>query len=183
VTGLILRLAGGTILYKMKYQDTVSLSTMEAEFTAVCDAGKVILYVRSILDEIQVPQEDTTSLFIDNNGAMMMGNVQQPTRQTRHLELKKFALLDWITHDLVLMKWISTNDNCSDAMTKQIGKQLFYQHFDYIMGQMIPKYVIGIEKQPEMASINMITTMTTSKEKYNDVTTHMVLCTPKYVKD
>jgi hypothetical protein len=137
VTGLILRLAGGTILYKTKYQDTISLSTMEAEFTATCDAGKAILYVQSILDETQVPQEDTTTLFIDNNGATMMGNTQQPTWQTRHLELKKFALLDWIQHDLVLMKQISTNDNCSDTMTKQTGKQLFYWHFDYIMGKMI----------------------------------------------
>jgi hypothetical protein len=44
VTGLILWLAGGTILYKTKYQDTVSLSTTEAEFTAACNAGKANLY-------------------------------------------------------------------------------------------------------------------------------------------
>jgi hypothetical protein len=79
VTGIILRLAGGTILYKTKYQDTVSLSTTKAEFTAACDAGKSILYVRSILDEIQLPQEQATVLYIDNNGALMMGNAQQPT--------------------------------------------------------------------------------------------------------
>jgi hypothetical protein len=175
VTGLILRLAGGTILYKTKYQDTVSLSTTEAEFTAAVDAGKAILYVRSILDEINVPQEEATTLFIDNNGALMMGNAQQPTRRTRHLDLRKFALLDWIQHDLILMKRISTNDNCSDGMTKQTGKQLFYRHFDYIMGRMIPNYVTGIEKQPEMAIINTIKTMTALNETYDNATIHMVL--------
>jgi deoxyuridine 5'-triphosphate nucleotidohydrolase len=175
VTGLILRLAGGTILYKTKYQDTVSLSTTEAEFTAAVDAGKAILYVRSILDEINVPQEEATTLFIDNNGALMMGNAQQPTRRTRHLDLRKFALLDWIQHDLILMKRISTNDNCSDGMTKQTGKQLFYRHFDYIMGRMIPNYVTGIEKQPEMAIINTIKSMTALNETYDNATIHMVL--------
>jgi hypothetical protein len=58
----------------------------------------------------------------------MMGNVQQPT-------LKKFALLDWVQHDLLFMKRISTNDNCSDGLTKQTGQQLFYRHFDYILGK------------------------------------------------
>jgi hypothetical protein len=45
VTGLILQLAGGTIVYKTKYQDIISLSTTEAEFSAACNAGKAILYV------------------------------------------------------------------------------------------------------------------------------------------
>jgi hypothetical protein len=77
--------------------------TTEAEFTAACDAGKAILYVRSILNEINMPQDAATILFIDNNGALMMGNAQQPTRRTRHLDLKKFAILDWIQRDLVVM--------------------------------------------------------------------------------
>jgi hypothetical protein len=50
VSGIILHITGGTILYKTKYQDTVALPTTEAEFNAACDAGKCILYVRSILD-------------------------------------------------------------------------------------------------------------------------------------
>jgi hypothetical protein len=144
-----LRIAGGTILYKTKYQDTIALSTTEAEFTAACDAGKAILYVRSILNEINMPQDAATILFIDNNGALMMGNAQQPTRRTRHLDLKKFAILDWIQCDLMIMQRIATADNCSDGLTKQTGTQLFYRHFDYIMGKLIPSYVKCIEEQPQ----------------------------------
>jgi hypothetical protein len=150
-------LSGGTILYKTKYQDTVALSMTEAEFTAACDAGKTILYVRSILDEINLPQQNATTLFINNNGALMMGNAQQPTRRTRHLELKKFALLDWIQKDLIFMKQIATHDNCSDGLTKQTGRQLFYRHFDYILKKVIPKYVNCIEK-PDKSTVNKIMT-------------------------
>jgi hypothetical protein len=45
VTEIILQIAGGMVLYKTKYQDTVTLSTTEAEFAAARDAGKSILYV------------------------------------------------------------------------------------------------------------------------------------------
>ena len=50
------------------------MSSTEAEFSAACDAAKSILYVRSILEELQVSQHHATTLFIDNNGALMMGN-------------------------------------------------------------------------------------------------------------
>jgi hypothetical protein len=170
VSGIILRLSGGTILYKTKYQDTIALSTTEAEFNAACDAGKSILYVRSILDEINLPQEQATTLFIDNNGALMMGNAQQPTRRTRHIDLKKFALLDWVQHDLLIMKRISTSDNCSDGLTKQTAKQLFYRHFDYILGKCIPHYVTYIDmiKQPIAKQAN--------NNETNQATIKMVLC-------
>ena len=56
------------------------MSSIKAEFTAACDAGKSILYIRSILDEINVPQDKATTLFIDNNGALLMAYAQQPTR-------------------------------------------------------------------------------------------------------
>jgi hypothetical protein len=104
VTGMVIRLAGGTILYKTKYQDTIAQSTTEAEFTVACDAGKAILYVCSILDEINMPKDQATTLYIDNNGALLMGNAQQPTRHTRHMDIKKFTILEWIKRDLFIMK-------------------------------------------------------------------------------
>jgi hypothetical protein len=83
-----------------------------------------------------------------------MANAQQPMRRTRHLEIKKFALLDWVQHDLMILKRISTLDNCSDGLTKQNGRQLFYRHFDYIMGKMIPDYVNCIDLQQEQNTVN-----------------------------
>ena len=156
VSGIILTIAGGCILYKTKYQDTLALSTTEAEFTAACDAGKAILYVRSILDEINAPQDTATTLFIDNNGALLMGNAQQPTRRTRHMDLKKFVLLDWIKKDLMLMQRVKTTDNSADVMTKQTGRQLFYRHFDFIMGRKPPKYVKATHSQSQKQQLSTI---------------------------
>lgn len=140
VTGISLRLCGGTILYKTKFQDCVATSSTEAEFTAACDAGKAILYVRSILDEIDMPQDTATTLYIDNNGALLMGNAQQPTCRTKHMDIKNMALQDWVQKDLILMKRISTTNNYSDALTKPMGRQLHYRHNDYILGKLIPHY-------------------------------------------
>ena len=140
VTGMVLKIANGTILYKTKYQDTVALSSTEAEFAATCEAGKSILYVRSILNEINIQQHHAMTLHIDNNGALLMGNAQQPTRRTKHVDIKRFSLLDWIENDLVIMKRIKTADNSADSMTKSLGCVLHYRHFDYVMEYHEPEY-------------------------------------------
>ena len=111
VSGYALMLSGGCVLYKTRYQPTIALSSTESEFTAACEAGKSILYVRSILDQINLPQPDATVLYVDNNGALLMANAQQPTRRTRHLDLKNFAILDWVERDLLVVSRINTTDN------------------------------------------------------------------------
>ena len=138
VTGIIIMYAGGAVGYVTRFQDTIAHSSTEAEFTAACDAGKLILYFRSLLEDMAIPQSDATILYEDNNGALM-ANAQQPTRRTRHMDIKKFALLDWVERDLMILKCIKTNDNAADTMTKSLCKQLFYRHIDTIMGRRLPE--------------------------------------------
>ena len=95
ITGLSIQLGRGTVLYKTHFQDTIAISSTEAEFTAAAEAGKFILHVRSILHEIGVEQHHATTLFEDNQGAILMANAQQPTKRTRHMAIKAFAIQEW----------------------------------------------------------------------------------------
>jgi hypothetical protein len=140
VTGFVIKLAGGAIYYKSRFQKTIALSSCEAEFVAATDTAKAILYIRTILEEIGVNQMDATTLHIDNNGALNMANQGQPTRNTRHMELKYFSIQQWVERDLVYLKRISTDANYADAMTKILGRTKFYEHYDYIMGRIRPTY-------------------------------------------
>ncbi len=66
-------------MYKTAYQATIAQSSTEAEFTAAADAAKYILYLRSLLEEIGLLQEDATVLYEDNQGARLMANAKQCT--------------------------------------------------------------------------------------------------------
>jgi hypothetical protein len=59
-SGICIQLVGGTITYKTKFQPTVALSSTEAEFMAACNVGWMSLFVRSILWDLDIPQEATT---------------------------------------------------------------------------------------------------------------------------
>ena len=154
VSGMVLMLAGGTIYYKSCFQKSVSLSSTEAEFMAANEAGKAILYVRSILQDIGLHQCDATTLYEDNAGAVFMGNARQPTRRTRHMDIRVFSLQEWIERDLIVMKSIPTSSNYADAMTKNLNKILFYRHFDYIMGRRRPSYAVGIDIRNRLSRVD-----------------------------
>ena len=140
VTGLSIQLAGGTILYKTRFQDTIALSFTEAEFNATVEVGKYILYVRTILKEIELEQIQATTLYKDNQGALLMANAQQPTKCTRHMAVKNFALQEWYEQDLIILERIHTKHNWADSLTKAHAKTLFYCHMNHIMGNIVPQY-------------------------------------------
>jgi hypothetical protein len=140
VSGIAFKLAGSVVAYKTRYQPTVSTSSTEAELLAASDAAKMALYLRSILDELDIPQHHATLIFEDNDGALHMANASQPTKRARHLDIRHFALLDWVEQDLVSLAPIKTSINCSDAMTKSLNRILFYRHMDSLMGRIPPPY-------------------------------------------
>jgi hypothetical protein len=135
-----MRLAGGPIAYKSKLQPTVACSSTEAEFVQAADAGRMSLYVRSILWDMDVPQDAATILYEDNDGATAMANAGKPTPRSRHIDIKYYALQEWVERDLLVLERIDTSLNMSDHLTKPLGRILFYRHRDFYMGHVPPPY-------------------------------------------
>jgi hypothetical protein len=125
-SGICIQLAGGTIAYKTRYQPTVALLSTEAEFMAACDVGRMALFVRSILWDLDIPQEAATIAYEDNDGCTAMGNAQKPTTRTHHIDIKYFALCDWIECDLIHLERINTSINIADHLTKSLSRTLFH---------------------------------------------------------
>ena len=140
VSGIVIMMAGAAVVYKTILQRVVALSSTEAEFYALSEAGKLALYVRSILNDLDMPQHTATSVYEDNKGCLHMTQNQKPTKNTRHVDLRHFAVVDWVAQDLLTVKKICTNDNSSDTLTKSLSKTLFHRHTDTIMGSRRPTY-------------------------------------------
>ena len=144
VSGIDIKLAGGAVLYRTEHQQEIAHSSTQAEFIAACDAGKFILYLRSLLEEIGLRQEDATVLYEDTQGALLIANAQKPTKRTRHMDLKYFGLQEWVQRDLLILHRINTSDNYADAMTKALGQTLFYRHVNFILGKFVPQFAYNM---------------------------------------
>ena len=71
-----------------------------------------------------------------------MANSGRPTKRTKHIDTRYFALQSWVEQDLILLKSIPTSDNSSDAMTKNTPRLLFNRHTDFFLGRIRPDYAV-----------------------------------------
>jgi hypothetical protein len=101
--------------------------------TRYSDAAKMALYIRTILDELHVPQQHATLIYEDNEGALNMANASKPTTRTRHMEIRHFAIQEWVERDLIRLKRVDTTVNASDTLTKPLQRILFYRQLDVLI--------------------------------------------------
>ncbi|KAL7550305.1 hypothetical protein ACHAWF_013539, partial [Thalassiosira exigua] len=135
--GTCIRLAGGPIAYRSRLQKTVAGSSTEAEFMEASDTGKLMLYVRSVMYNLGIPQGAASQLYEDNDACIAIGNAQKPTTRTRHVDIRYFALCEWIERDLLVLERVDTTRNMLDHFTKQLNPILFARHTDYVMGRSV----------------------------------------------
>jgi hypothetical protein len=109
---------------------------MSAYFT-----GKMILFIRSVLWDLDIPQEAATLLYKDNDACTAMANAQKSTPRTRHMDIKYFSLSEWVKRDLMLLERIDTSINLADHFTKSLQPALFHRHADFILGHIPPAYL------------------------------------------
>ena len=122
--GVCMRLAGGPVGWKGRLWPTVAHSSTEAEYYETDDAGRMSLYIRSIMWDLGIiPQEAATILYEDNDGATAMAtNAGKPTSRTRHVDIKFYAIQEWVERDLVVLKRIDTAINMADHYTKPLPR-------------------------------------------------------------
>ena len=86
-------------------------------------------------------QHMATTIYEDNRGCLQMTQALKPTKRTRHVDSRYFAILQWVQTDQIVIKKIDTSDNASDILTKATGRIIFYRHNDTILGKRRPLYV------------------------------------------
>jgi hypothetical protein len=104
----------------------------------MADARKAALHLRSLPSDVGFVQNFPTETQADDWGGMQMATAQQPTRRTRHVDMKQF-ILQWSEEDLISFTDCPSSLLMADSMTKQTGRTKFYEHMDVIMGRRRPK--------------------------------------------
>ena len=99
-----LLLCGGAIAYRSKLQPTVSTSSTEAEFIAAMAAAKTAKYLRVVLSDLGFPQLSPTTLYEDNQSAILMVNASLLTSRSRHIAIQHFAIQEWKEHGDILLE-------------------------------------------------------------------------------
>ena len=132
-TGYIITLGGCPIIWKSHLQSEVTLSTLEAEYSALSSAMRTLLPLRAmlveIIDGVNLPHtfEATVKcqVFEDNNGALLLATNQRITNRTKYFQVKWHFFWAHVRDGTVVIVKVDTLEQWADYLTKGLNRESF----------------------------------------------------------
>jgi hypothetical protein len=123
-SGIVCKYAGGAITWKSRKQQSIALSTTEAEFMAACEAAKEVVWLTKLFEDISSLRE-TPVIQIDNQGAIKLIRNPEFHSRTKHIDVKYCFIREKVQEGKIDVAYISTEHQIADVFTKPLAKERF----------------------------------------------------------
>jgi hypothetical protein len=132
-TGFVISLAGCPLMWQSKLQGQVALSTMEAEYIALSTSLRSLIPLKSLVHEVASSlMDDATfltttysSVFEDNNGALILATVPRMTPRSKHIAVPYHFFREHVTKGTIKIFKVESSVNTADLFTKGLDRVKF----------------------------------------------------------
>ena len=121
------------ISWRSKRQNVVALSSCEAEYVAITAAVQEAKFLKQLLCDMSVPCEEPVTIFVDNQGTILLARNPIHHQRTKHIDIKYHFIRSEILFKNVNLEYVSTENNSADVFTKPVSKYRL-NHFANIRG-------------------------------------------------
>jgi hypothetical protein len=125
ITGWIVKLNGDVVSWASKKQHTVAQSTCEAELYAEGAAINEVLWQRGLLKELGLRQAACSVVYCDNQPAISISKNGIKSDRTKHVDIKYHFITEQINKGTIESKYMQTDKQQADMLTKALDKQKF----------------------------------------------------------
>jgi hypothetical protein len=125
--GYIFSLAGGVISHSSKRQPTIALSSCEAEYMALSEAGKEAIWASRFLAELdfQKKKKAPVLIYADNKGAIDLTINPLYHKRTKHIEIRWHWIREMVARRKIVIDYLSTKEMLADGLTKPLAAPAF----------------------------------------------------------
>ncbi|KAK9675902.1 hypothetical protein RND81_11G040000 [Saponaria officinalis] len=119
-SGNIFSLGSGAVTWSSKKQETVALSSSEAEYTAATSAVRQVLWLRKLLTDLGCVQTEATEIYCDNRAANAMSKNPAFHARTKHIDVQHHFIRQLVSDGKLVLKFCGTNEQVADIFTKAL---------------------------------------------------------------
>ncbi|KAJ3014460.1 hypothetical protein NUW54_g1301 [Trametes sanguinea] len=123
-TGYFLKLAGGVFSWQSRAQKTVAHSSTEAEYMAISDCSRQVVWIRNLMSEIGY-QLGPIPIAGDNQGSLFMGSNPVTESRSKHIDIRYHAIREYIENKQIEVFFVDGSNNPADLFTKNLGHVKF----------------------------------------------------------
>ena len=121
ITGHISFILGSPVSWGSHKQKSVAHSSTEGELMAGVATAKEGCYLANVIGSIFKVRKPIT-IKIDNQGAKFLCENESTSSRAKHIDIKYWALRDWIKEGTFKLSYVPTDTNIADMMTKPLGQ-------------------------------------------------------------
>ncbi|CAL9012844.1 unnamed protein product [Prunus brigantina] len=131
-SGYIFLLAGGAVSWRSKKQNSISTSTMEAEFIGCFEATRQGLWIKIFVTDMKLVAniDKPLKIYCDNNAAIYFAKNNKRSSASRIMDVKYLSLQDKVKEGIVEVEYIITHSMLADPLTKALDVGVFQ---DFVM--------------------------------------------------
>ena len=121
-TGIVIFYGEAAVYYTTVLQKGVTLSSTEAEYVALSESSKVIVWLRRVLEELGIAQE-TTTVFEDNAGTFKWASahIAEDFRRSKHVDLRYHHVREQVREKTIKLVKVPTSGMVADFLTKPLS--------------------------------------------------------------
>ena len=124
-SGNLIFLGGNLISWKSKKQQSVSLSSTEAEFIAIAQGSQELLWIKSLVEDLGLKQTLPIKTFEDNQSVIKITECEKYNGRIKHLDIKLHHLRDLVKKKEIEINYCPTEKMVADILTKPLAKPRF----------------------------------------------------------
>ena len=122
VSGWCMFLGPALISWKSKKQARVSKSSTESEYRAMSTACSEIIWLRGLLAELGIPQNDATPLCADNTSAIQIAANPVFHERTKHIEVDCHSIREALDARVISLPHVTSQLQLADIFTKAVPR-------------------------------------------------------------
>ena len=119
---------GVNITSHSRTQQSVALSSGEAELYAIGSGVADSLFVRSLVMESRLFSKANICVFTDSTAGKSMAGRFGTSRKTKHVELRYLYVQELVQSGLIRLRKVLGTLNPADILTKYVSKDTLYRH-------------------------------------------------------
>jgi hypothetical protein len=128
VYGYILYFCGAPVAWKSKAGRSVTLSSTEAEYFAVSEIAKEAIFIKQVLESMNINFNYPIEIKVDNVGAIYLANNYATSQRTKHIDIRAHFVREFIEDGIIKVVFVKSEDNDADIFTKNPTEELFKKH-------------------------------------------------------
>jgi hypothetical protein len=130
-------MCNGPISWQSKQQTSVALSSMEAEYMALCAATQEAIWLRMILTDFDKSFNESIVIYDDNQSCIDYTKNPTMYKRTKHIDQRYHFVKDQVLLQTITVKKIPTEDNLADLFTKPLDSNRFHLLISQFMHRLI----------------------------------------------